>query len=116
MTRKTEWRVIKLGSRINQPAAAQEIAETANNTNPQPLVVIFNATQMAPAMPVQVPVHFNTVMMRPHVLLAHRPKFPLGDGLPWLHQSAHYQIDIPSVIDKIDPFAIPNHHEFLLPL
>jgi hypothetical protein len=61
--------VIKLGSRINQPAAAQEIAETANNTKPQPLVVIFNATQMAPAMPVPVPVHFSAVMTNPYGLL-----------------------------------------------
>ena len=47
----------------------QEIAETANNTKPQPLVVIFNATQMAPAMPVPVPVHFSAVMTNPYWLL-----------------------------------------------
>ena len=60
--------MIKLGSRINQPAAAQEVADTANNTNPHPLVVIFNATQMAPAMPVPVPVHFSAVMIDPYGL------------------------------------------------
>ena len=61
--------MIKLGSHINQPAAAQEIADTANNTNPHPLVVIFNATQMAPAMPVPVPVHFSAAMIDPYGLL-----------------------------------------------
>ena len=61
--------MIKLGSRIKYPAAVQEVADTTNNTNPQPLVAIFNATQMAPAMPVPVPVHFSAVMTNPYGLL-----------------------------------------------
>ena len=69
MARNTELSVIKLGSRINQPAAAQEIADTANNTNPHPLVVIFNAIQKAPAMPVPVPVHLSAVIIDPNELL-----------------------------------------------
>ncbi len=61
--------MIKLGSRINQPAAAQEIADTANNPNPHPLVVMFNAIQMAPVMPVPVTVNFSAVMIDPYGLL-----------------------------------------------
>ena len=54
---------------MSHPAIVQKTAEIANNTNPHPLVAIFKATQMAPAMPVTVPVHFSAVILDPFWLL-----------------------------------------------